>query len=171
MPRPPAVPAPPPLSNPENTEEAPRLPNALRALPTQEPLLPEETPLPIARTDFEDGEPRVRDIDLAVFLGYTQPRNIRNQIARHSEALGQRFIVKRRPEAGGHEVEEQWLTKEQVNYLIVKSETPNAIALTKRILTVFQKAIDGELAPVAPVVPVAFEQMMARMLEAQAADL
>lgn len=94
--------------------------------------------------DFEDDEPRVRDTDLAIFLGFAQPAQIRELISRHSEALGViRTVRKTSGPQGGRPAVERWLTQEQCCYLAVKSETPRAIALTKEIIAVFMKARRG----------------------------
>jgi hypothetical protein len=106
-------------------------------------------PLPVARTDFEDGEPRVRDVDFAAFLGFERPRVIRELIERHSEALGPRRTVRRGDNEGNRAHEEQWLTEHQCIYLAAKSETPIANEILQQVIDVFLAARRGEL-PLAP---------------------
>ncbi len=100
--------------------------------------------LPVARTDFEDGEPRVRDVDLAAFLGFAEPRAIRKLIARHSAMLGTRDTVSR-VVGKGNQVEEQWLTEHQATYIIAKCETPIANNILQRVVEVFVAARRGKL--------------------------
>jgi len=104
--------------------------------------------LPIPRTDFEDGEPRVRDTDLGTFLGYSNPRKIREIIERHSEALGVRPTVGRTQKVGiaTRVVSEEWLTEHQAIYIVAKSETPIANAILQQVIDVFVKVRRGAVA-------------------------
>lgn len=128
----------------------PQLRNALvqvirEAEPTAAPA-----PLPIARTDFEDGEPRVRDLDLAVFLNYKEPRQIRKLIKSHQEHLRGfgdlvcRGATHRQSTYNGatreYTVDETWLTEHQAVHICAKSETPIANSILKQVIEVFVQA-------------------------------
>ncbi len=102
----------------------------------------EAAPVPVPRTDFEDGEPRVRDVDFAAFLGFKQPRDIRKLIERHSASLGMRATVARTL-VNGNTVEENWLTEHQCIYLAAKSETPIANSILQQVIDVFVKVRRG----------------------------
>jgi hypothetical protein len=80
-----------------------------------------------------DGEPRIRDIDLGVFLGFARPDTIRRLIQRHHVALGVCVMVTQTSGLrGGRPGQEVWLNESQALYLVAKSETPVAIAMTIR---------------------------------------
>lgn len=113
---------------------------------------------PTPRTDFPDGEPRIRDTDLGAFLGFERPRAIRELIARHYAALkptphgtASVSLVEHRvtPERGGHSVTEFWLTEHQATYIIAKCETPVANEILQKVIAVFVAVRRGALeAPV-----------------------
>lgn len=92
------------------------------------------------------GTPRTRDIDLAAWLGFKQPRMIRKLI-RRMEAAGKlrdldvRDTVERTsmPHGGEREVavQEFWLTREQALLVATQSDTPRAWALVEVMVKVF----------------------------------
>jgi len=85
-----------------------------------------------------DGEPRIRDLDLAERLGYERPRNIRNLIDRFRNDLGVCFTVEQTSSAlGGRPGVEYWLTEEQALFIVAKSDTSRATEMLKFIITVF----------------------------------
>ena len=66
----------------------------------------------------------VRDLDVAAWLGYERPHDIRELINRHGPALGEVFrTVRKTSEAGGRPGMDNYLTERQVLILIAKSET------------------------------------------------
>lgn len=98
------------------------------------------------RTDFEDGEARIRDTDYAKLLVFSEPIDIRKLIRRHSEALGVVATVAiTSGEFGGRPGTEYWLTEEQCLYLGAKSEAPKAIEQTKCAFASVVAARRGEL--------------------------
>jgi hypothetical protein len=84
----------------------------------------------------------IRDLDLARLLGYELTYDIRKLIARWEPEIGVvATVAKTSGDRGGRPSLEFWLTEEQALFIAVKSETPNAIAVTKQIIRVFQDAV------------------------------
>jgi hypothetical protein len=85
-----------------------------------------------------DGEPRIRDIDLAERLGYDRPRKIRDLIGRMIET-GEILDVHVRPTVGripeslenapGRPATEYWLDEEQTLLVCMRSDAPKAMAV------------------------------------------
>ena len=99
--------------------------------------------------NWEDREPRVRDIDLAVALGFDRPRNIRTLIERCAEeaefgAINYRSTVKRQFTGNGAsrdiEVQEAWLTERQALRVITRCDTAKAHEASYRIIDAFINA-------------------------------
>lgn len=92
---------------------------------------------------IENNEPRVRDLDLAERLGYAQPRDIRKLVKTYQKSgdLSQddvRAVVARtRVGIAERNVTEFWLSEAAALFIVTKSETKNAIALTKEMIRVF----------------------------------
>lgn len=90
---------------------------------------------------FPDGEVRIRDIDAAVGLGFSQPRDIRKLIVRAFPGLVN--VVSSPapidPGRGGnkHRTDEYWLTEAQFLKVVARSETPVADALLDQMIAVF----------------------------------
>jgi CRISPR/Cas system-associated endonuclease/helicase Cas3 len=85
----------------------------------------------------EDGEQRMRSTVLAELLEYTQHQVMMELIARHEANLNQfnrLLIVRNRPAGGGREWDEYWLTEAQYLYLMVKSQTDVANAITVKVI-------------------------------------
>ena len=82
----------------------------------------------------EDGEPRIRDIDLAERLGYERLRDIRKLIDRFANEIELRAIV---AQTSGRPAAEYWLTEEQALFIIAKSETPKATEILKLVIRAF----------------------------------
>lgn len=126
-----------------------------------------------AEVDAE-GEPRVRDIDLAERAGMAQPRDIRKVIRANREELeehGQIAMRVRRARIakGGvatgveeRDVEETWLNESQACALVMLLRTAKARELRVAVVRAFMAARSLD-----PRVPGA--QLMARMLRFQAA--
>lgn len=99
-------------------------------------------------------EPLVVDTELAERLGYSQARDIRKIIDRLKKTsvlpdVYMRATVARisKPNGGveNRTVNEYLLTEEQALMVVVKSETPRAIELTRAIIQVFQAWRKGQL--------------------------
>ena len=107
-----------------------------------------------------DGEPRARDLDLATWLGFDRPRNIRKLIERATRAGDMspccRSTVERQPtgpKGGGsreYESTTYWLTESESLLIASRSKTPKAVAVTKAVIAVFMAARRGLLAPPPP---------------------
>jgi len=99
-------------------------------------------------------EPRIRDVDLAERLGYERPRKLRDIIRRY-EKSGDLSGVHVRPTVGrtsmphGGErqvtVDEYWLTEADALFIVAKSETAEAKALTREMIRVFRLAMRRQL--------------------------
>jgi predicted DNA-binding transcriptional regulator AlpA len=113
------------------------------------------TPLPIAPIE---GEPRIRDIDLATRLGFDRPRDIRKLIERHGDALdalGPRATVAR--VINGGKANEYYLNRKQAVFITAKSETAEATDITIEIIERFD-AYERGAAKAAPAVAPAVAQ-------------
>ncbi len=98
--------------------------------------------------DF-DGEPRMRDLQIAEALEFEHPRRIRSLIQRHMETLcGFADIVAQRVTVnhGGSPHEEYWLTEHQALFLCTRSEARGAVALTRQMVMVFAAWRRGHVA-------------------------
>jgi len=103
-----------------------------------------------------NGEPRIRDLDLADRLGFERPAKIRDLIKRNEEKL-KRFsvipTVGRRVDLGdgaSREVQEFWLNQQQATFICMKSETDNAFEVQVEIVRVFDAYLSGAQAQPAP---------------------
>lgn len=87
------------------------------------------------------GEPRVRDLDLAEELGFSEPRWIRKLIKRYEadlERLGVCATVSQTSGSlGGRPATEFWLNKKQALFIIAKSETSLAVDITIKVIEKF----------------------------------
>lgn len=107
--------------------------------------------------DAPDDEPRIRDIDLATWLGYTRPRAARDLIKRvwpANKAPYVRSTVERTsmPKGGARAVtvQEYWLTEAESLKFIARSETPVAEAILDEIIAVYM-AVRRHLVSTIPV--------------------
>lgn len=109
--------------------------------------------------DASTDEPRIRDIDLAERLGHKRPRNLRLTIKGFKESgvlpgVDVRCSQQRTsmPRGGEREeaVTEYWLTEAEALFVIAKSTTPVANAITREVIDVFLAWRRGHLKP-APV--------------------
>lgn len=95
---------------------------------------------------FEDGIPRVRDLDLARFLEMKELHNIRDLISRKKDALGDLVTFTETHNGGpGRPGTAHWLTRDQALYITTQSGTKKAVSMTKKIIDVFLRALDGKL--------------------------
>lgn len=98
------------------------------------------------------GEPRMRDLDLADRLQFSDPHKIRDLICRHERAL-KRFgevsaTVAETTAMGGRPGRSYWLNRKQVLYLCAKSETPRAAEVTIAMVELFDAWLEGKTVPV-----------------------
>jgi hypothetical protein len=109
--------------------------------------------------DFPDGEPRIRDIDAAARLGYSEPRMVRKLIKRiwpENKAPNCRSTVERQPVGPGgkgireYTVSEYWLTEAELLKLCARSETPIAESILDDMIAVYV-AVRRYLATTVPV--------------------
>lgn len=137
--------------------------------------LPGGINLPLS-AEGSDHKPRVRDLDLAGWLGFKTPRMIRKLVKRmvaegKLRALDVRSTVERTqmPTGGTREttVNEFWLTREQTLLVATQSDTPRAWELTELMVRVFDAVIDRQR-PTVPA-PVGLDPEMARAIAASLA--
>lgn len=96
-----------------------------------------------------DGEPRARDLDIAVKLGFDRARDIRKLIERNLvelEGFGTCAIVAH--VVRGNPVKEYWLTEEQALLLASLSQTEKAAEVRAMLIRVFVAYRRGQLQPV-----------------------
>ena len=90
--------------------------------------------------DF-NGEPRMRDVDIAEALGFERPRNVRQLISRCADRLvgfGEMVCCKlQQTPQGGRPSGEYWLNEHQAFYLCTQSKAERAIEVTQQIISVF----------------------------------
>lgn len=95
-------------------------------------------------------EPRIKDVELAERLGFERPRKIRDLIRQHQSAGNLNDFdvcptAGRTSPLGGRPGVEFWLTEDAALWIIVKSETPKARAITREVIQVFIAARKGLL--------------------------
>lgn len=108
--------------------------------------------------DF-NGEPRMRDIEIAGALGYDRPRKFRDLISRNLVELAE-FGGVNRPTPGrlarpGPNVPEYWLNEHQCFYLCTQSKAKKAFEVTRHIINLFVAWRNGRITP--PEVPAEFQ--------------
>lgn len=105
------------------------------------------------RDDFEDKEPRIRDLELAKRLGYAKPYDIRRLIIRMHEdgklpGISQFVTVANRADGlPSKPSKEFWLDERACLKVIAKSDTANADAILDQIIDVFMAYRRGKLLP------------------------
>lgn len=110
-----------------------------------------------------EGELRIRDIDLAVRLGFRRPANIRKLIIRHIAALAELGTVSTVETVNrGQKAEEYYLNRKQAIYITTKSDTDNATDTTIEIIEKFDAYERGA---VRARKPLSREQLMAQALQ------
>ncbi len=101
-----------------------------------------------------DGEPTVKDTDLAERLGFERPRNIRNLIKRmvESGSFGGALpcSTEEVPENGGKIATVYHLNEKQALKVISKSETKKADEIMDEVIDVFLAFRSGKLQPQQP---------------------
>ncbi len=85
-----------------------------------------------------DGEPRIRDLDLAEKLGYEHPRRIRELIEKNTSRLGVLTRTVQTPGAtGGRPGTEYWLTERQALFVTTQSRTERAADVSMMLVDAF----------------------------------
>src|SRR5690606_1881663 len=85
-----------------------------------------------------EGEPRVRDLDLAERLGFRRPRAIRQIVERNrSEIVGLGSLATLRGKSRGQEFTEFHLNEEQALLVAVLSNAPQAAAVRAMLIRTF----------------------------------
>ncbi len=96
-----------------------------------------------------DDEPRVKDIDLAIWLGYVRPLDIRENIARNRDELEAYGSFPCRTEnpgiRGGRPGKAYYLNEGQALVLCALSRTPKAAQVRKALIDVFMAYRSGKL--------------------------
>lgn len=95
-----------------------------------------------------ESEPRIRDLALARRLGFGRARDIRRVIERCRETLANlgevRAQMAKPSRKGGRATEVFWLTEKQALFVIARSDTPTAAAVTAEMVEVFHLARRGQ---------------------------
>lgn len=104
-----------------------------------------------------DGEPRVRDLDVAQRLGFERDRKIRELIERNIVEL-ETFspLALRRGKSRGQEFTEYWLTEEQALLVASRSDAENAPEVRRMLIKVFVAWRRGRLSGRLPTTAEAF---------------
>jgi hypothetical protein len=103
--------------------------------------------LNISVSGFDDGQIRVRDIDLGEWLEMSRPRDIRKDIKRFIDKgiLNDSNVatVCRDIEvgtSGGHKtVTEYWLTRPAAHFVVARSDQPKGVLALQMLITVFDE--------------------------------
>lgn len=102
--------------------------------------------------DF-NGEPRMRDADIAVALDFERVRDVRKLIDRCADQLalfGEVFRATVARNTVGRPVVEVWLNEHQAFYLCTQSKAPRAVEVTQEIIRVFVAWKNGRLVASGP---------------------
>lgn len=98
-----------------------------------------------------NGEPRMRDIEIAEALGYEHPRQFRELIKRNLPRLVEfgEIICRtvRQINERGRDPKEYWLNEAQCFYICTQSKTDNAFVVTRQIITLFVDWKHGRITP------------------------
>ncbi len=125
-------------------------------------------------------EPRVRDLDLGVALGFARPAKIRELVERYSEKLSEFGVLptvgKTSGALGGRPTTEFFLNRKQALFLCAKSETELAFEVTAAMVRLFDAALEGprrEIVRAPQTMEEALELALAqhRELKAKAAEI
>lgn len=98
-------------------------------------------PWALWRQSSESKIPLAKDLDVARWLGYSDPHMIRRLIDRYSDELGGVSVTATETGAqGGRPGRAYYLNDEQALFIAAKSDTPNANAVLKTMIVLFKKA-------------------------------
>lgn len=97
-----------------------------------------------------DNEPRVRDTDLAEWLGLERATNIRATVAAHYDELSAhgQMILTKSPQGRGRPSSVYWLNQAQALVLCSLCRTPKAMEVRQALVKVFTDYQQGKLVPV-----------------------
>lgn len=97
-----------------------------------------------------DCEPRIRDTDLAEWLGLERATNIRTTIAGHYDELSAHgnMIIAKTPQGRGRPSSVYWLNQAQALVLCSLCRTPKATEVRQALVKVFTDYQQGKLVPV-----------------------
>jgi len=127
-------------------------PPLLTGWQTQVSCIMQNTLIPISAIALFDGEPRIRDIDLAEGLGFERPRKIRDMIARNTAELLAYGGLPRRGASpgrqGGRPSSAYYLNEGQALVICALSRTDRAAEIRKAIIDVFMAYRQGKLVDV-----------------------
>jgi hypothetical protein len=101
------------------------------------------------RSDFDDGDGRVRDVDVGKMLGMARPEDIRRTIAKYAEDLNDFGILARRAiihEGAGRRASEYWLNKDQALFICGRSDTELGRKTYKLLVKAFGAFLRGAAA-------------------------
>ena len=105
--------------------------------------------IPVTAIQFIDNEPRVRDVDLATWLGMLHPLNIRAVIAANRlelEMHGSFHLARENPgPLGGRPGRAYYLNEGQALVLCALSRTAKAAEVRKALIDVFVAYREGKL--------------------------
>lgn len=103
--------------------------------------------LPIKIEEY-NGEQRVRDVQLAKALGFSEPRMIRKLIKRHAGTLAQFGAlcdtVEQMPNAPGRPAKTYFLNEEQAVFICTKSYTEKATEVSIEVVKTFVAVTRGQ---------------------------
>ena len=88
------------------------------------------------RDDFEDGQPRVFDLDIGRRLGLVRPEDIRWEIHRYADELAYFGDLASSDVDEGRPSREYWLNMEQTFFVLGRSETQLGRALFREFIRV-----------------------------------
>lgn len=103
----------------------------------------------------EGMEPLILDEDLGERLGFDRPRKVRDLVRRH-RAEGNVAPIEVCPtvgQTGGRPTTKFYLTEADALFIVTRSETPRAVALTREMIGVYMAARRGLLPRPSPAVP------------------
>jgi hypothetical protein len=117
----------------------------------------------LATTGFEDGQPRVRDLELAEHLGYERARTIRDLVTRlvRDGFLNESELRRIVQQSRGRPANEFWLTEEQALIVAARSDTSTAVTTLKELVAVFISVRRGIVPPCATLDVRTFEILLA----------
>jgi hypothetical protein len=121
----------------------------------------------VAVGGFDDGKPRVRDVDLGEWLGLAKPTDIRRSIR---NLIGDGFLndsdVARQTRRGGgaveREVTEFWLTEAEAMIVTARSESPKAVGMVRMLVAVFE-AVTSDQKRAGKILELCFQEVPRRV--------
>lgn len=116
--------------------------------------------------DFEDGIPRVLNVDLGERMNMSRPRDIRQTIEKSMNDLNDMGFCGQRAQnhdgGRGRPSTEYYLNRDQALYIVGKSDTEAGRRLYKLLVKAFGMLLDGKLVSSSQPVPTALDLRAAR---------